>query len=360
MSRVFERKKGEWWIDFKDAQGKRRRIKIAPNKRIAKEALDNYLGKVARRVHLGVVDDSEIGFGDFMKIWWERIGPDLAISTRERWTRIVEGTLKPFFAGTQLRAVNAAKLMDFIATRRDAGAKPGTINLEASLVKNALKRAVAWEFLSVNPLMDRTGDCVVKPLKAPPARCRYASPDEVNRLLSACVGDRYLHAFVVVALNSGMRRSEILLLSRNSIDWTHGTATLAVTKNGESAHVALNAAAMEALRGLPTPLYETGRLFPFEPRQMTMRFSRAARVAGVQNFRLHDTRHTFASYHAMAGTPTRGLQELLRHKSASMTARYSHLSPGYLRQQVERVSFGQSAENSGTYLAPDLGISQKV
>ena len=73
MSRVFERGKGEWWIDFKDARGIRRRRKIGPSKRVAKEVLDGLLGNVARRVHLGVIEESAISFADFAKIWRERV-----------------------------------------------------------------------------------------------------------------------------------------------------------------------------------------------------------------------------------------------------------------------------------------------
>jgi hypothetical protein len=72
MSRVFQRG-GDWWVDFNDAQGVRRRKKIGPSKRIAKEVLDGMLGNVARRQHLGIIADSPISFADFaITIWWER------------------------------------------------------------------------------------------------------------------------------------------------------------------------------------------------------------------------------------------------------------------------------------------------
>ncbi len=77
MANVVRRKhKGnDWWIDFKDAQGVRHRKKIGPNHRVAKEVLDGILGNVARRVHLGVIEDSSISFADFAKIWQVRVTP---------------------------------------------------------------------------------------------------------------------------------------------------------------------------------------------------------------------------------------------------------------------------------------------
>ncbi|HEY2104857.1 MAG TPA: tyrosine-type recombinase/integrase, partial [Candidatus Binataceae bacterium] len=94
-----------------------------------------------------------------------------------------------------------------------------------------------------------------------------------------------------------------------------------------------------------------GRLFPFGPNQVTMLFVRAAKRAKLEDFRLHDLRHTFASYQAMSGVAGRGLQALLGNKDARMTMRYSHLSDAYLRAAVNAVNLGSSSEN-GTYLAP--------
>ena len=130
------------------------------------------------------------------------------------------------------------------------------------------------------------------------------------------------------------------------------------TKNGEARHVYLNPAAAEALKSLPPRL--DGRLFPMGPNQTTMLFVRAAKRAGIENVRLHDLRHTFASYQAMSGVASRGLQVLLGHKDARMTMRYSHLSDAYLRAAVNAVvlgapTIGRTAPSSkdGTYLAPE-------
>lgn len=69
---------------------------------------------------------------------------------------------------------------------------------------------------------------------------------------------------------------------------------------------------------------------------------RAVRRAGIADFRLHDCRHTFASYQAMAGIQARGLQTLLGHRDGRMTARYSHLSDAYLKAAVDGVMLGRS------------------
>jgi integrase len=316
MSRVFERKKGEWWIDFKDARGVRHRRKIGPNKRVAKEVLDGILGNVARRAHLGIIEDSAISFADFAKIWWERVSPTLRPRSQKRWSGIVEKHLMPAFSGG-LRSVAKAQAEKYAAQRLDEGAAPSTVNREMTVLKHMLKRAVAWEYLSSNPVAG------IKALKEPSGRTRFLTLEEMDRLLAVCeaTGSPYLKAFVVVALNTGMRRNEILSLRRKGIDWMNRIVTLEDTKNGESRHVFLNDAALEALRCLPSPLNDGGHLFPFTPNQVSMAVRRVLKRAGIEDFCLHDLRHTFASYHAMSGVQGRGLQALLGHKDNRMTMR---------------------------------------
>ena len=212
MSRVFSRQ-GAWWIDFVDANGKRIRRKIGPNKRIAREVLDGYLGKVAHRQHLGIIEDSTTTFESFCQTWWQRCSVDFAETTRARWWAIVEVHLVPAFPG-QLRGITPAQAQSYVNRRLDAGAGHGTVNVELRILKHIIRRAVAWEYLSRNPLLDANGDAKegLKALKEPAGRVRYLTEDEIDALLAAAADEPYLHQFVIVALNSGMRRSEFCRL----------------------------------------------------------------------------------------------------------------------------------------------------
>jgi len=340
MSRVFERKKGEWWIDFKDSRGIRHRKKVGPSKRVAKEVLDGILGNVARRQHLGVIEDSPISFANFAEEWWKRVAHKLELRTQERWRGILDLHLKPTFSGA-LRGIAAPDAERYVAARLEQGAAPSTVNREMTVLKHMMRRAVEWEYLSRNPFLDPQGRPLsgVRALKEPPGRTRFLTPDEIDRLLDACADAPYLRAFALVALNSGMRRNEILSLRASSIDWQNRIANLEKTKNGEPAHVPLNDTAVAALRSLPTPLKDA-QLFPFKPNQVSVAFMRAVRRAGIENFHLHDQRHTFCSYQAMKGAQGRDLQEMLRHKDPRMTMRYAHLSDAHLKQAINAVQLG--------------------
>jgi integrase len=340
MSRVYERNKGEWWIDFRDAAGLRHRRKIGPSKRIAREVLDGLLGNVARRQHLGIIDDSAISFVDFAKVWWERVAHGLRPSTQVRWKGICEKHLKPAFPGS-LRGITAASAESYIAKRLEAGATPSTVNREVMVLKHMLKRAVLWEYLTLTPLAN------LKAQREPDGRSRYLAIDEVENLLACCppkgtrsaLLDVYLRPFVLVALNTGMRRGEILSLTRRSVDWQNHAVKLEQTKNGESRYVFLNDEAYQALRALPTRI-DTELLFPIYKEQLSKAFRKSCAEAKIEDFRLHDLRHTFASYQAMAGVQGRTLQALLGHKDMRMTVRYSHLSDAHLRAAVNAIGFG--------------------
>jgi integrase len=102
----------------------------------------------------------------------------------------------------------------------------------------------------------------------------------------------------------------------------------------------LNKAAVAALRDIaPDPATREGSVFKRangeDWGQIRTAFSKAVERAGLPDFRFHDLRHTAASHLAMRGRPLKEIQEVLGHKSFSMTLRYAHLSPMHLRTAVE-------------------------
>lgn len=346
MARIFKRQ-GKYWIDFNDAQGVRHRKKVGPDKRIAKEVLDSNLGKVARRVHLGVIEESKINFSDFAEVWKERVFPSITERSRIRWKGILDKHLIPEFKGS-LRGITLASVESYRARRNKEGASNATLNLELTVLKHLFNRAVTWEYLQENPIAK------VKKFKEPPGRTRWLEPDELKKLLNACsiesfqneqshfysdLVKAYLKPFIIFSLNTGMRRGEVLGLKRKDIDWKNRLVTIEMSKNGQKRHVNLNDQAVNVLKSLP-PRIDSEFLFPFNGNQLSIAFKRACKRAEIKDFRLHDLRHCFASYMAMNGVQGRGLQALLGHKDARMTMRYSHLSDEYLKQAVNGIALG--------------------
>ena len=172
--------------------------------------------------------------------------------------------------------------------------------------------------------------------------------DEESRL-RAVIGKRYpahLPEFEI-AFNTGMRPSEQYRLTCDRVDLERRFITIPKSKNGKTRHIPLNSAAVAAfkllqLRSLdgagPGPVFvnmQGERLTGYKHW-----FDDAVSEAGIQDFTWYCLRHTFASRLVMAGVDLRTVAELMGHKTIQMTMRYAHLAPAHQLSAVERlVSF---------------------
>lgn len=206
-----------------------------------------------------------------------------------------------------------------------------------------------WGWLEDNPLRR-----VTKP-KEPRGRVRFLSDDETvggkliegerTRLLKACQqsSNAYLYSIVVLALSTGMRQGEILNLRWGDVDVRQGRITLNETKNGERRVVPLLGHAQRLLKEhAKIRRLDTGFLFPGRNPQRPV-FIRApwleaVKVAGIEDLRFHDLRHSAASYLAMNGASLAEIAEVLGHKTLQMVKRYSHLSEAHTADVVSRMN----------------------
>ncbi|MCK2070719.1 tyrosine-type recombinase/integrase [Aeromonas caviae] len=173
------------------------------------------------------------------------------------------------------------------------------------------------------------------------ARKRFLSDDEMRRLLDACERSTWerLYLLVHMALVTGARRSELLGLRWSDLDFQSKTATLHLTKNGETRSLALTTALIEELM----QWREIGEayLFPnprhlYEPMRNFDRFWYSALLAAdIKDFRFHDLRHTSASIMAKTDASLLELADHLGHKSMTMVKRYAHLCTGHKVEKAE-------------------------
>ncbi|MGB9892740.1 tyrosine-type recombinase/integrase [Thermodesulfovibrio yellowstonii] len=240
-----------------------------------------------------------------------------------------------WFKSTPLTDFNTRHL-DLFVSELATTKKPATVNKLLHIVKHAFRKALDWELIDEATFkkIDK-----VKPLKGETKRLRYLNQEEIQRLLSHC--DNYLYSIVFTALNTGMRRGEILNLKWENIDLKNGLILLEKTKNGERREIPMN----ESLKTLFRQLYTQRRLDtdyvfinPNTGTRLTefkRSFATALKKAGIRDFTFHDLRHTFASQLVMAGVDLRTVQELLGHKTITMTLRYAHLSEAHKREAVK-------------------------
>ncbi len=145
-----------------------------------------------------------------------------------------------------------------------------------------------------------------------------------------------------IAIHTGMRRAEQYNAEWSWVDFENCILTVPRSKHGEKRRVYLNDAALAALQMLWQFSKGKGRVFAHlydSERTKGARewFERAVREAGITNFRWHDLRHTFGSRLVMRGVDIRTVQELMGHKTISVTLRYAHLAPQHQLAAVQRL-----------------------
>lgn len=167
-------------------------------------------------------------------------------------------------------------------------------------------------------------------------RVAYLTRAQAEKLISELPA-RY-HAVVRFALLTGLRRANIFGMRWEHVSLERSMVVIEAdeTKAGARLLVPLNPQARAILESLPQP--HTGRVWGDLKEVWRSAWTAAAKRAGVPWCRFHDLRHTWASWHAMEGTPLSVLQELGGWHSPQMVQRYAHLSPEHLAKAAERVA----------------------
>lgn len=226
------------------------------------------------------------------------------------------------FKGKPLAGIGQMEIMDFVAERKSKGASGATCNRDLAALSKIFR------------LADIPNPCrKVQRFKESAGRTRYLTADEATRLIDKA--SEHLKPLLIVALNTGGRRGELLALTWKDIDLDAAILWFRVTKSGKERMLPLNDAALAALRTLG-PQAPWVRVFQFQghPLQsVRSSFTRARKAAGLgRDVTFHTLRHTFASWAAMNGLDLYRLQKYLGHSTPKMTERYSHLSPEYLKR----------------------------
>jgi len=226
------------------------------------------------------------------------------------------------------------ELLDRIHSARAAeGAANSTVNRTMEVIRAVLRRAAnEWDWLDKVPR--------IRMLPEPKRRVRWLTRAEAGRLLAEL--PEHLAAMVQFSLETGLRRANVTGLEWSQVDLARRTAWIHPdqAKARKAIAVPLSAAAVVVLRGQIGK--HSTRVFSFRGNPVRQVNTKAWRLAllraGIAEFRWHDLRHTWASWHAQAGTPLHVLQELGGWESAEMVRKYAHLSTVHLTEYVDRVS----------------------
>ena len=208
--------------------------------------------------------------------------------------------------------------------RADKPITGATVNRELAILKTAFNKGIEWSLVDSNPV-ERIKFFSEKDR----ARTRYLSADEKAKLLAAASPE--LRRFIIIALKTGMRLSEILSLKWADIDLNVNQILVRKSKSGGMRFIPLHRDVVQVLSSLPKRgdcAFSNARGERYS-RSCWVRtqFETLVDRIGIRDFHIHDLRHTFASELVMKGADLKTVSELLGHSSMRMTERYSHLSP---------------------------------
>ena len=196
-----------------------------------------------------------------------------------------------------------------------------TVSRELTIYQHAFKVAIQeWEYLGLsNPLS------IIKKPKSHHPRERRLVSDEEDRLIEGCQlsKNHWLIPLVIMAIETGMRRGELLNLSWKDIDLDRQVAHLEMTKNGTKRDVPLSSKAIETLGSLPHEI--TGKVFPLSPVALRGLWNRTCKRAGLIDLRFHDLRHEATSRFFEKGLNVMEVAAITGHKDLRMLQRYTHL-----------------------------------
>lgn len=349
---VYKRKE-MWYIDYY-VDGRRIRESMkAPNKRLAEQILSKRKVAVIEGKHLDIKKRPKILFREMAELYYETYSLPHKKSYR-RDARLIKH-LNSFFGNTQLSAITSLMIERYKNLRLKKVA-PATVNRELACLKHIYTKAMDWNKTRSNPTKK------IKLYREPKGRVRFLDEKELPALLEAC--GEPLKSMVAIALNTGLRKGNLILLQWKDIDFQRNLIFIEDTKAGEPFRIPINNIVVSTLERQPKYgpyVFSKKNGKPYgDPRKS---FKQALEKAGIKDFRWHDLRHCFASYLVMSGVDIINVKELMGHKTIEMTLRYAHLAPEYKKSAVEILGKKMAAMQKVVTIRsqyPSLGVEEEV
>ncbi len=330
---IYKRGKS-WYYDFLYRSERYTGCIGVVSKTVAKEVLAKKKAEATEGRYTSPAKKPSPLLEDFVKEYFEYYRVNHRPSSVKRhetsWNAI-----SPMFAGKRLDEISPFDLERYRHQRKKEGRNEVTINRELAFLRNLYNKAIDWGKASENPLRK------VRFARENNGRIRFLSPEEEVRLLAHC--ESQLKPLVLTALHTGFRKSELLSLTWEEVDFEKQNITVKAgyAKNGESRTIPMNDVLTATLEEVRIDVTESGSVFrnrngaPY--RSFRTAFERAVRKSLIPDFTFHDLRHTFASRLVMSGVDLPTVKDLMGHKNINMTLRYSHLSSEHKRSAVGKL-----------------------
>ncbi|MBS1806824.1 MAG: tyrosine-type recombinase/integrase [Acidobacteria bacterium] len=253
-------------------------------------------------------------------------------------------TLTEHFSEKRIRSITHSNIARYRLARlktttvRGNARSIASVNRELEVLRAALRFAVRSGWLIKSPF--ETGTSLISKA-AEVQRERVLSREEEERLLLACTGRRaHLRPIVITALDTAMRRGELLKLTWADVDFDEKLIRIraTTTKTETSRVVGLTPRVERELRALHTSASKSDDLVFGLSDNFKNSFSAACREAGIEGFRFHDTRHTATTRMVQSGMPGHLIMKITGHTQTSTFMRYVNVNEQTARQAAETLA----------------------
>ena len=343
----------DWWISFRDLEGKYRRRKIGPDKQAAERILAKVKVEIAEGRYIDRKASCKVTLGELLDKYLRHIRSIRKkrnyASEKAAWKHVLE-----FFSRSILISkIGEGEIEAYRLKRSKEGAAVATINRELINLSASMSWAVRKGMLDRKPIFRWPNPHN--------ERDRFLSKEEAHRLLESC--DQRIVLVVQTAMFTGMRLGEILKMDWSWVDKQNRMINIppSATKTGRGRHVpisndmnlVLEEAHKRKVKRCSYVFHLSGKAMPAYA--ISNRWRTTVLKAGLKGVRLHDLRHTAASWLVMAGVDLYTVATILGHQDLAMTKRYAHLAPGHLRDAIKHVDVGLCQADKSTEAGDGAG-----
>ncbi len=342
-----------YYIWFYDEKRKKieKVIKNAVDINQAKLALDREVSEAYNRQYGHKQFKKEITFEEFAALYLE----NHAKPRKRSWTsdeKYLSAQLVPFFAELELSKITPFQVNKYVVKRKNGGVKNTTVNRELAVLKTMLNLAREWDYEvpETNPVKR----CYFGSEKES-QRNRVLSYKEEEKLISAAAP--HLKQIIICALNTAMRKGEILKLKWNDVDFENHKIIIRAenAKDSERREIYINNTLLDML--LTMRQANNGRSkFVFiykgpktgkwrEIKEVKVAFANACRKAGIEDLHFHDLRHTAGTRLINKGADLVSVSKILGHASLKTTQRYLHTDINQIADALNKLDQPEIARN---------------
>lgn len=236
---------------------------------------------------------------------------------------IMLNIIRNYFGNPYIKDVTPSKLEEFKTyLLNERQVKNSTVNRYKALLSKMFNLGIDNNITDSNPVKK------MKSLREANFKIRFLTKDEEDKLYKALLkSPKYLSDIVTMALQTGMRKGEILNLKWDNIDFEFGFIEILESKSGKSRKIPISDKLLSVLNSIPKTSEYVFTLNGNKIGDIKKCWNTALKNAGITNFRFHDLRHTVATRMVEKGIDLVVVKELLGHADISTTMRYAHAVP---------------------------------